>query len=419
MTVETPADQPADLADPGAAAPVPPPTLQAPAGGVPPVVDTAAALDEVCRGFAAAAGPVALDAERASGHRYGQRAFLVQAKRAGAGIALLDPEALPDLTGFAAAIGDAEWILHSATQDLPCLADLGLQPARLFDTELAARLLGLERVGLAALVERYLGWHLSKGHSAADWSVRPLPESYLRYAALDVELLIELRDRLAADLQEAGKLAWAQQEFDALTRWRPVPRADPWRRTSGLHQLRTSLALAVARSLWTAREQVAQEVDRAPGRVLPDAAIVSAAAALPRSRAALAGVPGFTRSRRIGTWWAAVESALGLPPEGLPPMAMPFDGPPPPKLWARRDPAAAARFTAARRVVTGVAQTHGLPPEVLIGPDLVRRLCWEPPAPADAGQVAAFLAGRGARAWQADLLAAPLAGALGAVTTRE
>jgi ribonuclease D len=395
------------------------PTLHAPAEGVPAITDDAPRLAEVSARFAAAQGPVALDAERASGHRYGQRAFLVQAKREGAGIALLDPAALPDLAPFGAAVQDAEWILHSATQDLPCLAEVGLRPSRLFDTELAARLLGLERVGLAALVERYLGWHLSKGHSAADWSVRPLPESYLRYAALDVELLIELRDLLEADLQQAGKLPWAQQEFEALVAWRPAVRTDPWRRTAGVHTLRNPRALAVVRSLWQAREAVAEKVDRAPGRVLPDAAIVAAAAAAPRTRGALAALPAFARNRRLPTWWGAVEAALALPEPDLPPMAQPFDGPPPTRVWAKRDPAAAARFARARQVVTAMAAEHGMPPEVLVSPDLVRRLAWTPPTDPAPEQVAARLLEAGARPWQVDLLAEPLAGALGALATDE
>ena len=373
------------------------------------------------RGLRAGQRTVALDAERSSGHRYGQRAFLVQAKRSGAGIALLDPETLltqeglADLAAFGEAIAGAEWILHSATQDLPCMTDLGLQPQRLFDTELAARLLGHERVGLAALVERYLGWHLAKGHSAADWSVRPLPESYLRYAALDVELLIELRDLLEADLAAAGKLAWAQQEFDALTRWHPAPRVDAWRRTSGLHALRSPRSLAVVRSLWLERERVAQEVDRAPGRVLQDAAIIAAARALPANRAALAALPAFARSRRLGTWWSAVDRARQLPDSELPPVALPFDGPPPTRVWAKRDPAAAARFELARKVVTTTASQQRMPPEVLISPDVVRRLAWEPPEPADADAVGQFLASGGARPWQVELLAGPLARAVGAV----
>ncbi|MCZ2263491.1 ribonuclease D, partial [Isoptericola sp. QY 916] len=229
--------------------------LTEPADGVGRVVDTPAALDRVVERFAAGTGPVAADAERASGYRYGQATYLVQLRREGAGTALLDPVALPDLSAIGDAVGDAEWVLHAASQDLPGLAEHGLRPARVFDTELAARLLGLERVGLAAVVAELLGLGLAKEHSAVDWSTRPLPEDWLRYAALDVEVLVDLRDRLAERLDADGKAEWAAQEFEAeRTAPPPAPRVDPWRRTSGTHTLRDRRQLAVVRSLWLARD---------------------------------------------------------------------------------------------------------------------------------------------------------------------
>jgi ribonuclease D len=172
--------------------------LLEPRDGLPPVIETDAALSEVTSRLAHGEGPVAVDAERASGYRYGQRAYLVQLRRAGAGTMLIDPIACPDLSGIDAAVGDAEAVLHAASQDLPCLAEIGFRPQKLFDTELAGRLLGYPRVALGTLVEEVLGFHLEKGHSAADWSTRPLRTELLRYAALDVEVLVELRDALAA-----------------------------------------------------------------------------------------------------------------------------------------------------------------------------------------------------------------------------
>ena len=353
------------------------PTLHEPAGGVPQTCADRDELEKLSQTFADASGPVALDAERASGHRYGQRAFLIQAKRNGAGIALIDPEALPDLGIFAAAIQDAEWILHSATQDLSCLAQVGMRPTRLFDTELAARILNLPRVGLAGLTESLLGWHLAKGHSAADWSIRPLPHEYLRYAALDVELLIQLRDELAARLREAGKWPWAQQEFDALLSWSPTVHAEPWRRTSGSADLRSPRALAILRSLWVTRDALAEELDLAPGRVLPDSSLVAAARQAPESRAAILELPGFKRQQRRGSlWWQAVALAQQLPESALPPVRPGSDGPPPPRSWGSRDPQAAERFGRARGGILAAAAEHDLPAEVLISPDLVRRLAW-------------------------------------------
>src|SRR4051794_26704806 len=223
--------------------------LLEPRDGVPPVVSDERDLDRAAEALAAGSGPVAVDAERASGYRYGQRAYLVQLRRTGSGSGLIDPVPLPDLSVVQEAIADEEWVLHAANQDLPCLAEIGLVPKRIFDTELAARLAGLPRVGLGAVVESLLGLSLQKGHSAADWSTRPLPEEWLVYAALDVEVLVDLRDALAAILEEQGKAEWARQEFEAiLASGPPAPKADPWRRTSGVHGLRNRRQLAMLRS---------------------------------------------------------------------------------------------------------------------------------------------------------------------------
>ncbi|EFG64472.1 ribonuclease D [Streptomyces sp. SPB074] len=265
----------------GAAHPAPVPLLE-PREGIPPVIADPESLADAVAAFAGGSGPVAVDAERASGYRYGQRAYLVQLRRAGAGTALIDPVACPDLSGLGAALASAEWDLHAATQDLPCLREIGMVPHTLFDTELAGRLAGFPRVGLGAMVENVLGYTLEKGHSAVDWSTRPLPEPWLRYAALDVELLVDLRDALEKELDRQGKLEWALEEFDAIaTAPPPAPRKDPWRRTSGMHRVRRRRQLAVVRELWTLRDRIARRRDVSPGKVLPDAAIVEAALAVP------------------------------------------------------------------------------------------------------------------------------------------
>ena len=314
--------------------------LEMPHDGVPPVVTTPQALADAVRALAAGSGPVAVDAERASGHRYGQRAFLVQLRRDGAGTVLLDPAALPDLSAVGAALADAEWVLHAASQDLPCLADVGMRPRRLFDTELGSRLAGLQRVGLAAVVEELLGLSLAKEHSAVDWSTRPLPEPWLRYAALDVEVLVELRDVLAAELERQGKLEWALQEFDALAAAEPsAPRHDPWRRTSGMHRVRTRRQLAVVRELWMVRDALAQQQDVSPGRIIPDSSLVEAALAEPQTKRALVAMSSFTgrgSRRHADLWFEAIRRALDLPEAELPPQHLPTEGPPPPRVWAER-----------------------------------------------------------------------------------
>ncbi|HEY4557198.1 MAG TPA: ribonuclease D, partial [Enteractinococcus sp.] len=147
--------------------------IEAPAGGIPPVIDTEAQLHHAAEKLRAGSGPVAVDTERASGYRYGQRAFLIQLKREGDTIWLIDPEALDDLQPIQDALSGVEWILHAAIQDLPSLGQAGLWPDRLFDTELAGRLLGYHRVSLSALLEYKLNITLAKEHSAADWSIRP------------------------------------------------------------------------------------------------------------------------------------------------------------------------------------------------------------------------------------------------------
>ncbi|MFC9424107.1 HRDC domain-containing protein [Streptomyces sp. NPDC056987] len=394
-------------------APIP---LLEPREGIPPVVATDAALAEVTAAFAAGTGPVAVDAERASGYRYGQRAYLVQLRREGAGTALIDPVGCPDLSGLGDALSGTEWILHAATQDLPCLREIGMIPTTLFDTELAGRLAGFPRVGLGAMVENVLGYALEKGHSAVDWSTRPLPEPWLRYAALDVELLVDLRDALEKELDRQGKLDWAHQEFEAIASAPPAPpRKDPWRRTSGMHKVRRRRQMAVVRELWTTRDHVAQRRDVSPGKVLSDTAIVEASLSLPATVQALTALPGFGHRmgrRQLEQWQAAVDRAKALPDTELPQPGQPLTGPPPPRSWADKDPEAAARLSAARAAVSELAERITMPQENLITPDTVRRVCWEPPKEPTVENVAAALTAHGARRWQVELVAPLLAKAL-------
>lgn len=395
---------------PSGPAPVP---LLAPREGVPPVTADETSLATVVAAFAAGSGPVAVDAERASGYRYGQRAYLVQLRRAGAGTALVDPVGCPDLSALGSALTDAEWVLHAATQDLPCLRDVGMVPTQLFDTELAGRLAGFTRVGLGVMVETVLGYSLEKGHSAADWSSRPLPDPWLRYAALDVELLVDLRDALETELRDQGKLDWALQEFAAIAAAPPAPpRKEPWRRTSGMHKVRRRRQLAVVRELWTTRDQIAQRRDLSPGKVLSDAAIVAAAQAMPVDIQALAALHGYGQRmgrRQLQQWQSAVDLARELPEADLPQAGPASSAPPPPRSWADKDPAAAARLAAARSTVIARAEELGLPQENLLAPDLVRRLCWEPPAELTEPAIGRVLGEMGARPWQIEQTAGTLA----------
>jgi len=388
--------------------------------GLPPMVDTEPALQDVVAAIRGGSGPIAVDAERASGHRYSARAYLIQLRREGAGSALVDPIAFDDLSVLADALGGDEWILHAASQDLPCLTELGLRPTSLFDTELAGRLLGYPRVGLATLVETITGRRMRKEHSAVDWSTRPLPEPWLEYAALDVEMLIELRHALAQELEESGKAEWARQEFAHLVTAAPSgPRQDPWRRTSGMHRARGRRPMAAVRALWQTRDAIASQRDITPGRVIPDSAIVAAANALPRDRASLLGLRGFRgrgAERYASQWVEALRGARALPEDELPSMAGRYDGPPPPRSWADKDPVAAARLSTARTDLAALAGELSLPLENLLTPDHARRLLWDPPE-ADSEvalrfEVAARLRELGAREWQIELTAELLTSAI-------
>jgi ribonuclease D len=402
---------PSETSPPGAV-----PLLE-PREGLPPLVTTAEALAAATRGLGEGYGPVAVDAERASGFRYGHRAFLVQFRRRGIGTVLIDPIACPDLSGIDEALTDAEVVIHAASQDLPCLADLGYRPRKLFDTELAGRLLGYPRVALGTLVEALLGLILEKSHSAADWSTRPLPVEWLRYAALDVEVLVQLRDALADQLIEQGKAEWARQEFTAVLSAGPAaPRADPWRRTSGIHRIHTRRGLAVVRELWQERDEIARRRDLSPTRVLPDAAIIEAARVLPAGPSELASVSGFDNRnarRHTADWMRAIRRARAQAERGLPSLSPPpSDGPPPAHRWPERDMEAAARLATVRAAVAALADEHHLPAENLLPPDALRRLAWQPPEPVTPETVSARLAEHGARPWQVGITSLPIARAL-------
>lgn len=380
--------------------------------GIPPVIDTTEGLIEYVEQLLSASGPVALDAERASGFRYGQSAYLIQIKRIGAPIGLIDPVNIDDFTALSQAINGHEWILHAATQDLPCLAELGLRPSSLFDTELAGRLLGRERVGLSALVESELGGRLEKGHGASDWSLRPLSQDMLRYAALDVEVLVPLREKLRDELISTNKWKFAQQEFEALVNFAPRPTpAEPWRRTSGIHRLRSPRDLAVVRSLWLSRDSLAQDLDVAPGRLLPDKSLCAAATSRATTAAELLADSDFNgraAHKYLTRWWEAVVQARSENEGDLPASRTPSDGPPPPRSWESKRPEAAVRLATAREVVHKMSEDLNIPPENLLTPDTLRRVAWEPHGLSEGDLVQQFES-MGAREWQIETLAPAIA----------
>lgn len=352
--------------------------------------------------IAAGDGPIAIDAERASGFRYSQRAYLIQVFRRGAGTFLFDPPSIGSFSELDAAIRDEEWILHAASQDLACLREVGLDPTRIFDTELGARLAGLPRVGLGTVVGELLGIHLAKEHSAADWSTRPLPQSWLVYAALDVELLPDLRDAVGGLLEAQRKSSVAAQEFDGvLTREAKPVKGEQWRRLSGLHSVRGARGWAVARELWLARDAYAQEIDTSPGRLIPDASIVAVAKVIPETRKDLGALREFNgRASRteLTRWWEAIER--GRVTADLPAMRVTTESVPPPRVWSDRNPIADRRLKLSRAKLTEVSELLGIPLENVLTPEILRRLAWAPPPEVTLGSVRELLTDMGARPWQ-------------------
>jgi ribonuclease D len=401
------------------------PLLQ-PSAGTPEIIDTEeafrAALDQLAQG----SGPFAVDAERASGFRYSARAYLIQIKRIDGGLHLIDPipfgpghQLFSDLNNL---LNTDEVILHASTQDLPCLRELGINPIKLFDTELAGRIAGLPRVGLGPLLESLMGVLLAKEHSAADWSARPLPKDWLTYAALDVELLVELRDHMYKVLADAKKLPWALEEFASILKAPPAPpRVDPWRRTSGMHKIKRRDQLAVIKSLWIARDEIASQQDIAAGKLLNDSAIVELAIAAPTSKKEFEKClrPLGLRARwmeNLQLWLDSIASAVALPEDQWPTMRTNADTLPPIKLWRDKFPEKFAPLSHARAAIELIAEENQIPVENLITPEHVRRVCWKPPVGATAtlsvSMVETALSELGARQWQIDLVAPSLAAAL-------
>ncbi len=372
-----------------------------PREGLPDLIDSQRGINRAAEKLAAGNGPVALDAERASGFRYSQRAYLVQLRRAGSGTFLIDPTEFENLNIIQEATADTDWILHAASQDLVCLAEVGLKPNNaLFDTELAGRILGLPKVGLGTLAEQLLNISLAKEHSAADWSTRPLPDEWLAYAALDVEFLFELWEILSKQLQEANKYEWALQEFEHVRlTTEPIVRQDPWRKLSGIHKLKDQQQLAIARELWFARNEIAKNTDIAAGRILNDSQLIEIAtcsnwqAALGLPFMKLRGI-----NRNLDVWANAFETGINIPASDLPPLKVKSDTVPHPRNWQARHPEAFARLEAIRAAIGTLAEELQIPTENLITPEVVRKAVWLKPS--DLSELEKILDDNRVRQWQ-------------------
>ena len=421
--------------------------LRRPRFQVAPLVENEAQFEAALKELVQGVGPLAVDAERASGFRYFSNAYLFQFYRRGSRIFLIDPIPLRDardlIERFNEELSGEEWIIHASTQDLPCIREFGFTPEKIFDTELGARLVGLPRVGLGPLTEQLLSLSLAKEHSAVDWSHRPLHPEWKNYAALDVDVLPDLRDALAEIITAQGKMDLVNEEFQSiLDAPDSEPRRDPWRRTSGIHHVKGRRGLAIVRELWLERDRIARERDISPGRLFPDFAISDVAIAAQNlspaefnkgSREIFHASQHFQRHYRkygkelIAQWSGAIVRALAMVDGDLPQLRSTSDSLPPIKLWRDRAPLAHARLTHARFNLGERAAMINMPVENLISPEVVRRIVWasekEPalfnvPA-AEAGSVTALeaplrilLAKWGARNWQINQVIEPLALAL-------
>ena len=382
-------------------------TVDEPREGLPELITTDKQLIHAANSLKNGTGPVALDAERASGFKYSGRAYLVQLRREGSGTFLIDPTFFANLSLIQDALTDVDWILHAASQDLVCLREAGLFPtAQLFDTELAGRILGCDRVGLGPLLLAELGYSLAKEHSAADWSTRPLPTKWLNYAALDVEFLIELWMILSEQLIDADKYDWAIQEFNHVKdTTAPIVREDPWRRTSGLHGARKPRQLAIVRSLWHTRDQIARDQDIAPGRILPDSIFVQIANETVESDSRVEDLPalnGRLTRRNKKLWVGAVYDALALSEDELPATRVRSTTPPPPRTWQEKNPTAFAQLEQVRSGIAAIGESLNMPVENLITPETVRRILWTPPV--DELELQQMLDSYNARPWQQEII---------------
>ena len=379
------------------------------------LIDNQESLINCCNNLEKDEQPYAIDAERASGFKYSQRAYLLQISSATSDIYLIDPTSIKDLTPLRQLLNNKSWILHAATQDLPCLFELELKPGEIFDTELAARLLSLPHVGLGGLLEDELQITLDKEHSAADWSKRPLPQDWLVYAALDVEFLHQLRKSLTQKLIDNNKFDLAQQEFKALCSWQsPGLRNDPWRRTSGMHEVRGGQDSAIVRQIWLKRDEIAQQRDIAAGRVLNDAGIVEIAAKKPKTVQELkdlASIKYRPAKNDAEIWFEQLQIALQLGPDQWPVKQKGAESYPAPKSWLEKRPEAYHRLQFVKAQLHKLSEELLIPVEHLCSPDLVKKWCWDKPTD-QLETINDWLISQGARDWQAQNLAPVLLSSL-------
>ena len=371
---------------------------------VPRYLDTTAAVAEFAQEIAGA-GALALDTEGASFHRFVDRVYLLQLSTREK-TAVIDPLPTGDLAPLKAMVEspEVESVFHDADYDLRLLRqDYGWRVRRIFDTRVAAQLLGYRAFGLAALLEQHFGVTLDKKFQRADWSQRPLTDGMLRYAAQDTMHLLGLRDVLHAELAAKGRLGWAEEEFARLeqTSWPDEDAALAFMKLKGARDL-TRRALAILRELVPWRDGVARELDRAVFRVVSNEVLLDIAKAAPTTKQALGALKGMPRGvleQRGDVVLAAVARGLAVPDAELPRF-------PKAPRW-ERDPDFDDRAARLRAVRDEVATALGIDPGVLCSRDRLETIARRQPADLDALRETPDL-----RRWQAEVLGEPLLAAL-------
>ena len=407
--------------------------VREPKGGVPPLVSSLSDFERALSVLKSAPGPVAVDAERAAMYRYSHGNYLVQMKKKGTPTFLFDAPALSSSGADLSLLSSVApmWVLHDSVQDLPAFARMGALPCAIFDTQVACMFLGRERMGLARCTEEFLGISLEKEFATADWSLRPLPRPWRNYAALDVEFLIDLEGAEEEALRKKGMEEWAREEFSTLLRRGSdlKKRQEPWRGVSNITVLGADRrGLAVVRELWEAREEVAKDLDLAPGLVLKDETIIELALKKPRSESEFRQTGAAERVKveknceldllfdryiplqhriKPKTWKEAVDRALALPSSSLPRLAAPPSKrgsavPSSLKIWDKRHPDRLARLEKASEEVEKIAASLSIPPSFLISPKILREYFWTVPPK---GEGENFLKSFGVNGWRLGLIA--------------
>lgn len=374
-------------------------------------IDTTAQLADLITAFRAEP-LVAVDTEAASFHRYVDRVYLVQLSTR-AITAIVDPLAVADLAplGTLLADPDVETVFHDADYDLRTLdRDYGFRARHVFDTRIAAQLAGEPAIGLAALLDKYLGIHLSKVHQRGDWSLRPLPAPMLAYAAADTRHLPALRDALRERLIALGRLAWAEEEFARLEhlRWSgPADATDAYLRLKGARNLQPRQRAAL-RELVAWRDALAAEQDKATFRIIGNESLLAVSKTLPRSLDALSGIRELpaTLARRHGpALIAAVGRAMAIPEHQLPKRER--------GSRVAKDSDFDARLERLKTVRNAAAQRIGLDPGVLCGKTTLEAIARERPR-----TIEALVQIDDVRQWQVDIMGDALLSALAEVEGR-